>query len=97
MMNAFCQAKLVDASLQTAFQEVFHLESQHIIQLHASFVQYTDTDKAANKRIAFEETLGVFFVESQKLAVTGLLFSIIPYKAKSFYTVPRDESLTKST
>ena len=84
MMNAFCQAKLVDASLQTTFQEVFHLESQHIIQLHTSFVKYTDTDKAANERIAFEETLRVFLVEGQKLAVMGLLLSKIPDQSKEF-------------
>ena len=78
MMNAFCQAKLVDASLQTTFQEVFDLKSQHIIQLHASLIKYTNTDQPANERIAFEETLGVFLVEGQKLAVMGLSLSINP-------------------
>ena len=67
MVDTLCQSKLVHASLQPTLQEVLYLECKHVIQLHARLVQHTDTNKTANECISFEETLRVFFIESQKL------------------------------
>lgn len=61
------KTELVHTSLQTSLQEIFGLESQHVIELHAGLIQHTDTDETANKRIAFEETLGVLVVKSEEL------------------------------
>jgi len=67
MMDGLGEAELVDASLETTLQEIFGLEGQHVIELHAGFVEHTDTHETANEGIAFEETLGVLFVEGEEL------------------------------
>ena len=73
VMDALGQAKLVDAGLQAAFQEILDLERQDVIELHARFVEHTDADETANEGIAFEEPLRVFFVEREKLTVGELV------------------------
>jgi len=63
VMNALCQTEFVHASLQSTLQEVFDLECQHVIELHAGFVEHANTDETADEGIALEEALRVFFVE----------------------------------
>jgi nucleoside-triphosphatase THEP1 len=60
------KTELVDAGLETALQEVLNLESQHVIELHAAFVENTDADETANEGVTFEEALGVLLVESEE-------------------------------
>jgi len=67
MVDALRKTKLVDTGLEAALQEIFDLEGEHVIELHAGFIEHTDTDETANEGIAFEQALGVFFVESKKL------------------------------
>lgn len=69
MMNRFGKTELVDAGLQAALQEIFGLERQHVIELHAGFVKHSDTDQTANQGIAFEQTLRVLLVKGQELTV----------------------------
>ena len=71
VVDRFRKTKLVDASLQTALQEIFNLEGQHVIELHAGLVEHTDTDETANEGIAFEETLGVLLIEGKQLTAEG--------------------------
>jgi hypothetical protein len=70
MVDALRKTKLVDTSLEAALQEIFDLEGEHVIELHAGFIEHTDTDETANEGIAFEQALGVFFVESKKLTAS---------------------------
>lgn len=67
MVDALGEAELVDAGLETALQEVLDLEGQHVIEPHAGLVEHADTDETANEGVAFEEALGVFLVEGEKL------------------------------
>jgi hypothetical protein len=67
VMDGLGETELVDASLETALQEILNLQGQHVIELHAGLVEDTNTDETANERIALEETLGVLLVESEKL------------------------------
>ena len=67
VMDGLGETELVDAGLKTTLQEIFGLEGQHVIELHAGLVEHTDTHKTANECIAFEETLGVLLVEGEKL------------------------------
>ena len=69
VMDALGETELVDASLETALQEVLDLESEHVIELHAGFVEHTDTDETANEGVAFEQALGVFLFEGEKFTV----------------------------
>ena len=80
MMDGLGETELVHASLQSAFQEVFNAEGEHVIELHAGFVEHTDADETANEGVAFEETLGVLFIESEKLS--GILISIISFSRR---------------
>jgi hypothetical protein len=57
--------------LQTSLQEILNLQSQHVIKLHSGFVEDTDTHETANQSVAFEEALGIFLVQSEKLTMKG--------------------------
>jgi len=69
-MDALGKTELVDASLETALQEILNLEGEHVIELHAGFVEHTNADETANEGVAFEEALGVFLFEREKLTAT---------------------------
>lgn len=72
VVDGLGETELVDASLEPALQEVLDLQGQDVIELHAGLVEHTDADQTANEGIAFEETLGVLLVESEKLTVWGV-------------------------
>ena len=67
MVDGLGETELVDASLQATLQEILNLQGQHVIELHAGFVEDTDTDETANEGVTFEEALGVLFVEGEQL------------------------------
>lgn len=67
VVDTLRQSQLVDTSLKSALQEILDLKGQHVIKLHARFVKYTNTDETADEGIAFEKSLGVFFVKGEKL------------------------------
>lgn len=45
------KTELEDLSLQTTFQKIFDFETQHVIELHAGFVQHTDTNETTEQGI----------------------------------------------
>lgn len=63
------ETELVDTGLQAALEEILDLEGQDVIELHASLVEHTDTDKTANQGVALEQALGVLLVEGEQLTV----------------------------
>ena len=65
MVDTFSQTELVNAGLQSSLQEVFHLESQHVVELHAGLIKDANTDETTDKRIAFKKSFGILFVESE--------------------------------
>lgn len=67
VVNGLSKAKLVDASLKTALQEIFHLKGQNVIELHAGLVEDTDANETANQSITLEKALRVLLVQGQKL------------------------------
>jgi hypothetical protein len=71
VVDALCEAKLVHARLQAALEEVFGLESEHIVEFHARFVQHAYAHQSADQRVAFEQPPGVLFVQSQELSARG--------------------------
>jgi hypothetical protein len=66
VVDGLGETELVDASLETALQEVLYLQGQDVIELHAGLVEDTDTDETANEGVTLEETLGVLLVESEE-------------------------------
>lgn len=69
VVDGLGEAKLVDAGLETALEEIVGLEGKDVIELHAGLIEHTDADETANEGIAFEETLGVLLIESKELTV----------------------------
>lgn len=69
VVDGLGEAELVDAGLEAALQEVLDLEGEHVIELHAGLVEHADADETSNEGVAFEETLGVLFVEGEKLTI----------------------------
>ena len=69
VVDGLSETELVDTGLQTTLQEVLDVQGQDVIELHAGFVEHTDTHQTANQGITFEETLGVFLVEGEKLTI----------------------------
>lgn len=67
VVDGLGEAKLVDAGLETALEEIVGLEGKDVIELHAGLIEHTDADETANEGIAFEETLGVLLIESKEL------------------------------
>jgi hypothetical protein len=67
VVDGFGETELADTGLQATFKEIFDFESEHVIKLHTGFVEHADTDETSNEGVAFEETLGIFFIEREKL------------------------------
>lgn len=65
VMDALGESELEDLGLKTAFQEIFNLQAEDVIQLVLLLLQDTNADEAANEGIAFEETLGILLVQGQ--------------------------------
>ena len=61
------ETQFEDLGLKSALQEIFNLESQHVIKTHAGLVKHTNTDKSADKGVTLEQPLGVFWIELKKL------------------------------
>jgi hypothetical protein len=51
MMVRLGQSELEDLSLQTTLQEIFDLKTQNVIELHAGFVQHSDTNETTQQGI----------------------------------------------
>lgn len=51
MMDGLSQPKLEDLCLQAAFQKVLILQTQHVIKLHAGFLQDTSTNQTTKQSI----------------------------------------------
>lgn len=67
MVDRLGETQLEDLGLKPALQEIFNLESQHVIKTHAGLVKHTNTDKSADKGVTLEQPLGVFWIELKKL------------------------------
>jgi len=67
VVDGLGETELVDTGLKTTLQEILDLQGQHVIELHAGFVEDTDTDETANEGISFEKSLGVLLLKSEKL------------------------------
>jgi hypothetical protein len=59
--------KLEHLGLEPSLQEVLGLESEHVVETHASVVEHTDTDETTDEGVALEEALGVLVVEFEEL------------------------------
>ena len=75
VVNGLSEAELVDAGLQATLQEVFSLEGEHVIELHAGLIEHANSDETPNEGIAFEETLWVLLVEGEEFTIISVSIS----------------------
>jgi len=61
MMDRFSKTQFEDLSLQSPFQEIFDLESEYVIQLHARLIEDTNSDETTDQGVSFEKTARVPF------------------------------------
>jgi hypothetical protein len=61
------KTELEDLGLETTFQEIFNLETQDVIELHAGLIEHTNADKTTNESITLEKTTGILLIELKKL------------------------------
>lgn len=67
VVNGLGETELVDTGLKSSLQEIFDLEGQDVIELHAGFIEDTDSDETSNQSVTFKEALGVLFIEGEQL------------------------------
>jgi hypothetical protein len=53
MMVGLGQSELEDLRLETTFQEILHLETENVIELHARFVQDSNADETTEQGITW--------------------------------------------
>lgn len=63
VMDGLSQSKLEDLCLQATFQEVLILQTQHVIKLHAGFLQDTSTNQATKQSITLEKPSWVLLIK----------------------------------
>lgn len=67
VVNGLGETELVDTGLQTTLQEILNLQGQNVIELHAGFIEDTDTNETSNEGVTFEESLGVLLIKGEQL------------------------------
>lgn len=65
MVDRFCETQFKYLSLQSPFQEIFDFESKYVIQLHAGFVEDTNSDETTDQGVSFEKTTRVSFCRAK--------------------------------
>lgn len=54
MMDGLGQSQFEDLGLQTTLEEIFDLQTENVIELHATFVQHSDADQTTQKGVTYE-------------------------------------------
>jgi len=67
MMDGLGESELENLGLETAFQEILDLEAEHIIELHAAFIQHSDTDETTQQSVTLEQPAGIFVLKGEEL------------------------------
>merc|ERR550532_2689841 len=65
MMDALGQPELEHLGLETTFHEILNTKTQHVIELHLAFIEYSNTYKTTQKSVTLEETLRVLLGQGE--------------------------------
>jgi len=74
VMDGLGESKLEDLGLETALQEIFDLQAEDEIELHALFVQDADPDQTPEECVSFEQPAGILLLQGEEL--TGSLTDV---------------------
>jgi len=74
VMDRLGESKLEDLGLETALQEIFDLQAEDEIELHALFVQDADPDQTPEECVTFEQPAGILLLQGEEL--TGSLTDV---------------------
>ncbi len=65
-MDTLRETTLEYLSLQPSLQEILDLQSQHVIETHAGFVEHTDTDQSTDKGVTLEKSFRILVIKLEK-------------------------------
>jgi len=71
VMDGLGESKLEHLSLQTTLQEVFHLQTKDIIELHLTLIQDTNPDQTSQEGISFKQPLGILLLQGEQNSSSG--------------------------
>merc|ERR1739842_145878 len=71
VMDGLGESELEHLGLKPSLQEVLNLESEHEIQLHATFIQDSDTDETPEQSVSLEQAAGIFLLQRKQLSGRG--------------------------
>jgi len=93
VMDGLGESELEDLGLETTLQEIFDLQAEDEIELHALFVQDTDPDQTPKECVAFEQPAGILLVQGEKL--TGGLTDVGEHQLDPpYFTLVAEAELT---
>lgn len=64
MVDALGKFKLEDLCLQPPLQEIFNLQTQDVIELHLTLVQYTNPHQTPEQSVTWKTTQEPFIIQS---------------------------------
>lgn len=65
MVNALSQTQLEHLCLKSSLQEIFHFQTQNIIELHSRFIQHSNPNKSTQEGVALKQPTGALLFESE--------------------------------
>lgn len=54
-MDGLSQSQFEDLGLQATLQEIFDLQTEHVIELHAGLVQHSDAYQTSQKGVTYSQ------------------------------------------
>lgn len=93
VMDGLGKSELEDLGLETTLQEIFDLQTEDEIELHALLVQDADPDQTPEKCVAFEQPAGFLLVQGKKF--TGSLTDVGKHQFDPpYFTLVSEAELT---
>merc|ERR1739842_18669 len=71
VMDGLGESELEHLGLKPSLQEVLNLETEHEIELHASFIEDPDTDETPEQSVSLEQAAGILLFKRQQLSGSG--------------------------
>lgn len=93
VMDGLGESELEDLGLETTLQEIFDLQAEDEIELHALLVQDTDPDQTPEECVTLEQPAGILLLQGEEL--TGSLTDVGKHQLDPpYFTLVTESELT---
>jgi len=75
VMDRLGESQLENLGLEPALEEIFDLEAENVIELHAVVTENSSTNQSSQECVTLEQTLGSLLLQSEELTSSGADFS----------------------